>query len=85
MGTLSPDHNSGSVARALQSIFVSDPIRLMGLSEEHRRCQFSIVAKLEAAGRERKSFGRVGIWTLMTLIFAPLPQNNLKRKNDGFR
>lgn len=39
-------YNTGSVARALQSIFVSDPIRLIGLSEEHRRCQSSIVANL---------------------------------------
>lgn len=39
-----------SVAKALQSIFVSDPIRLIGLSEEQRRCMFNIVAKLTRQG-----------------------------------
>lgn len=35
LGPLGPAHDPGSVARALQSIFVSGPIRLIGLSEEH--------------------------------------------------
>lgn len=35
LAPLGPAHDPGSVARALQSIFVSDPIRLIGLSEEH--------------------------------------------------